>query len=108
MENRCKDVVDALGDREGLASADAQVLAQHLESCANCRAIDRGLRAIPDLVRVGIDGALDADASREVAREAFDTMVAVTDRRVREKLKRTLTLADEEALSPAVDLLKKA
>ena len=106
MENRCKDVVDALGDRKALAPADAAIVESHLRECANCRALDSGLRAIPALVRAGIDGSLDADRRSAAAQDALDALIATADDRVRNLL--TKSFADEGALTPDVDVLKKA
>jgi hypothetical protein len=59
MENCCRDVVEALGDRESLSPRDAgpsKRTSRVLEFAARW---DRGLRAIPSLIRSAIDGALD-------------------------------------------------
>jgi len=105
MDNRCKDVVDALGDREALSPADAEIVAAHLAECANCRAMDQGLRAIPSLIRGAIDGALDGEGSRAVARDALEALIATADTRVRDTLKKSL---GDRTLAPDVELLKKA
>ena len=105
MENCCKDVVEALGDRESLSAADAAIVEKHLDGCANCRAIEGGLRAIPSLLRSAIDGALDAQESRDVARDALAALIATSDVRVRDALKKSL---GDVALTPDVELLKKA
>ena len=105
MENRCKDVVEALGDREALSPADAEIVAAHLATCSNCRAMDNGLRAMPALLRGAIDGALDEAESRAVAREALEVLIATSDARVRDRLKKSL---GDRALTPDLELLKKA
>ena len=105
MENRCKDVVEALGDRDALSLADAATVEAHLGACSNCRALDHGLRAIPSLVRGAIDGALDGEESRAVAREALEALIATSDTRVRDTLRKSL---GDRALTPDLELLKKA
>ena len=105
MDNCCKDVVDALGDRESLSPVDAQIVEAHLAECANCRAMDHGLRAIPTLIRSAIDGALDGDESRTVARDVLEALIATSDARVRDTLKKSL---GDRNLTPDLELLKKA
>jgi predicted anti-sigma-YlaC factor YlaD len=105
MENCCKDVVDALGDREALSPGDAAIVEAHLQKCSNCRALEHGLRAIPSMVRGALDRALDAEESRAVAKDALEALIATSDARVRETLKKSL---GDRTLTPDVDLLKKA
>ena len=105
MENCCRDVVEALGDRESLSPADAAIVDAHLGTCSNCRAIASGLRAIPSLIRSAIDGALDGDESRAVAKDALESLIATSDARVRDTLRKSL---GDRALTPDLELLKKA
>jgi len=105
MENRCQDVVEALGDRESLSVADAEIVESHLAACTNCRAMDKGLRAIPSLVRGAIDGALDEAESRALARDTLEALIATSDTRVRDALKQSL---GDRTLTPDLELLKKA
>ena len=105
MENCCKDVVEALGDRESLSPADAAIVTAHLGGCANCRAIESGLRAIPSLLRAAIDGSLDEAESRISARDALEALIATSDARVRDTLKKSL---GDRTLTPDLELLKKA
>ena len=105
MENCCQDVVEALGDRESLSPADAAIVDVHLTTCTNCRALEHGLRAIPSLLRSAIDGALDPDASRAVAKEALEALIATSDTKVRDALKKSL---GDRVLTPDLELLKKA
>jgi anti-sigma factor RsiW len=89
---RCKDVVDQLSDyaRGDLEPAEHALVSAHLTDCADCRSMDSGLRAVPALVRAGIDD-----------------VVATVDARVRSALRRSLTPEEEQALHPVVELLKK-
>jgi anti-sigma factor RsiW len=105
MENCCKDVVEALGDRESLSPADANIVEAHLAACTNCRAMDKGLRAIPSLLRTAIDGALDESQSRAVAKDALEALIATSDTKVRDALKKSL---GDRTLTPDLELLKKA
>jgi hypothetical protein len=90
---RCRDVVDRLSElaRDELSRADEAAVAAHLADCANCRAMDRGLRAVPGLVRA-----------------AIDDLVATADDRVRDALRRPVTPDVERALGPDGELRKKA
>ena len=90
MENCCKDVVEALGDRESLSPADAKIVETHLAGCANCRAMDKGLRALPSLLRIAIDSALDETESRAVAKDVLEALIATSDTKVRDTLKKSL------------------
>ena len=105
MENRCRDVVEALGDRESLSPADAAIVDAHLRACVNCRAIVSGLRAIPSLIRNAIDGALDETETRAAAKDALEALIATSDARVRDTLRKSL---GDRALTPDLELLKKA
>lgn len=105
MENCCKDVVEALGDRESLSPADASIVEAHLSTCNNCRALEHGLRAIPSLLRSAIDGALDEHERRAMARDALEALIATSDTRVRDALKKSL---GDRVLTPDLELLKKA
>jgi anti-sigma factor ChrR (cupin superfamily) len=106
MENCCRDVVEALGDRESLSSADAKIVAAHLATCSNCRAMDRGLRAMPSLIRSAIDGALDSAESSSVAKGALEALIATSDTKVRDTLKKSL--GDRALTTPDLEILKKA
>jgi hypothetical protein len=105
MDNCCKDVVEALGDRESLAPADEAIVDAHLATCGNCRAIQSGLRAIPSMIRGALDGALDENQSRAVARDALEALIATSDARVRDTLKKSL---GDRTMTPDLELLKKA
>jgi predicted anti-sigma-YlaC factor YlaD len=105
MENCCRDVVEALGDRDALSPADAAIVEAHLRGCSNCRALERGLRAVPSLVRSAIGGGLDENESRAAARDALEALIATSDARVRDTLKKSL---GDRTLTPDVELLKKA
>jgi anti-sigma factor RsiW len=105
MENCCKDVVEALGDLESLSPADAEIVEAHLATCSNCRAMDKGLRAIPSMLRAAIDGSLDGNQSRDAAKDALEALIATSDTQVRDALKKSL---GDRTLTPDLELLKKA
>jgi anti-sigma factor RsiW len=98
IEDRCKDVVEALGDLDALPNADRALVASHLDRCPHCRALQAGLSSLPAMVRAAIDGTIDAAASHELAEEALGALIATADARVRDALRRSLTLEDMEAL----------
>jgi hypothetical protein len=90
MENNCEDVVDVLGSLDDLSPEDRALVAAHLGICPNCRAMDLGLRAIPALVRAGLDSSLDDRSSSAVARQALDALIATADDRLRKTLLESL------------------
>jgi hypothetical protein len=57
------------------------------------------------LLRSAIDGALDQTGSRAVARDALEALIATSDTRVRDALKKSL---GDRVLTPDLELLKKA